>query len=458
MSATGPSHKPSHMPIPSCDNRRRMVHITLRVLRRSILLFVLALLPACVTEKPRSRGISVPPDASPQDVAAARAASNNQPIELPKGPVAAPVTGATTNSRIQAELIPLGSIPYDGLVLPLSSPSGRFLATHENESPTWPTLLAADDASVPSTTRISIFSLAEKSLQPVAPVEPLPSGLILGRAADDEGFLVEAPQPDASRWIGKVSWASARLTWLVRSNHVNAHAVLLPGNLLLFTRRDIAGVHSALVLRRPDATESTIDNPAFAFAFPIATQDPSLVYALGLGESSISILAVRLISESGMPRLASISARRELAPSADLALAYQIASPVQSTATLRAPSAPPIAEPVALFVPTLNRMAVFDPATSELLPLVPNSIAAVRFQNASSSGYFCTTPQSLSFTPEPRRMDTSEQQRRNDAKVIQTPFVPRATTQRDRPILLLGPSKSDPTRLQLIALCPASAP
>lgn len=428
-------------------------------LRASVpLCLLLLLLPACVTEKPRARGISVPPSASPADVAAARAASNNQPIELPKGPVAAPVTGATTNSRVQAELFPLGSIPYDALVLPLASPSGRFLATHENESPTWPTLLAADDACVPTGTRLSIFSLSDKGIVPVAPVEPLPTGLTLGRASDDEGFLVEAPQPDASRWIAKVSWTSARLTWLVRSNHVNAHAVLLPDNTLLYTRRDIAGVHSALVLRRPDGTESVLDNPAFAFAFPIATQDPSLVYALGLGESSISILAVRLISESGIQRLGSITARRELAPSADLALAYQIASPVQSTATLRAPSAPPVAEPVALFVPTLNRMAVFDPATSELLPLVPNSIAAVRFHNASTSGYFCTTPQSLTFTPEPRRMDTSEQQRRNDAKIIQTPFVPRATTDKDRPILLLGPSKSDPTRLQLIALSPSSAP
>jgi hypothetical protein len=430
-----------------------------RLLRFAICPWLFALcLSACVTEKPRSRGISVPPNASPADVAAARQASNNQPLELPKGPVASPVTGATTNSRVQAELLPLGSIPYDALVLPISSPSGRFLATHENEAPTWPTLLAADDACVPTSTRLSIFALSDTGLEPVAPVEPLPPGLILGRAADDEGFLVEAPQPDASRWIAKVSWVSARLTWLVRSNHVNAHAVLLPDNTILYTRRAIAGLHSALVLRRPDGAESVVDNPAFAFAFPIATRDPSLVYALGLGESSISILAVRLISESGILRLGSITARRELAPSADLALAYQIASPVQSTATLRSPTAPPSPEPPAIFVPSLNRMAVFDPATSELLPLVPNSIAAVRFHSASASGYFCTTPHSLTFTPEPRRMDTSEQQRRNDAKIIQTPFVPRATTDPNRPILLLGPSKSDPTRLQLVALRPSSAP
>lgn len=414
-------------------------------------------LSACVTQKPHTRGMAVPSNASPQDVAAAREASNNQPIELPKGPVASPVSGATTNSRIQAQLLPLGSIPYDGLVLPLSSPNARFLATHENEPPSWPTLLAADESSVPVNTHISIFSLGEKGLQPVAPVEPLPSGLLLGRAADDDGFLVEAPQPDASRWIGKVSWVSARLTWLVRSSHINAHAVLLPGNLLLFTRRDIAGVHSALVLRRPDASESILDNPAFAFAFPIATQDSTLVYALGLGESSISILAVRLISESGTPRLGSVSARRELAKSTDLALAYQIASSVQCTSTLRTPSAPLYQEPAAIFAPVLSRMAVFDPAASELLPLVPGSIAAVHYQNEATSGYFCTTQQSLVFTPEPRRVDTSDQQRRNDAKIIQTPFVPRATTDKQRPILLFGPTKSDPTHLQLIALNPGTS-
>ena len=49
--------------------------------------------------------------------------------------------------------------------------------------------------------------------------------------------------------------------------------------------------------------------PVVAFAFPIATQDPSLVYTLGLGESSISILAVRLISESGSPRCGETAAR-----------------------------------------------------------------------------------------------------------------------------------------------------
>ncbi|MCH6551973.1 MAG: hypothetical protein IH804_08170 [Planctomycetes bacterium] len=42
----------------------------------------------------------------------------------------------TRSTRVRAGLRPLGSVPYDNLVLPIVSPNGRYLATDTSAPPT----------------------------------------------------------------------------------------------------------------------------------------------------------------------------------------------------------------------------------------------------------------------------------------------------------------------------------
>src|SRR5438105_2598111 len=103
-------------------------------------------LHGCVTERPR-RGPAAPPGTA----------------QLPPGPVAAPVLDATSNSSVSVAVLPLGSVAYDGQVLPQLSPDGRFAAVEEGEAPTWPTLLAQPGARPALRTTIAAYDLSGAS-------------------------------------------------------------------------------------------------------------------------------------------------------------------------------------------------------------------------------------------------------------------------------------------------------
>src|SRR5687767_12585942 len=78
---------------------------------------------------------------------------------LPGQPVARPLAGAVTNTRITVGVRPIGSVPYDGVVLPLVSPDGKLLAVEQGTAPGWPALLATDDAVLPLATTLAVYDL-----------------------------------------------------------------------------------------------------------------------------------------------------------------------------------------------------------------------------------------------------------------------------------------------------------
>ncbi|PKL33850.1 MAG: hypothetical protein CVV40_00310, partial [Planctomycetes bacterium HGW-Planctomycetes-2] len=160
----------------------------------------------CVVEPgaPTSRGVPYRP--APSERAPPRGA-RSAPARPPDGPIATPATGAASvTTSVRVEVLPLGVVPFDGQTLPIVSPDGRFLAVQIGEAPAWPTILAAPGAAIPLAARIEIYSLAGAAPKRIEPATPLTPGLILTRACDDGGFLVEAPRPDGSRWIGRIPW------------------------------------------------------------------------------------------------------------------------------------------------------------------------------------------------------------------------------------------------------------
>lgn len=380
---------------------------------------------------------------------------------LPEGPIAVPAKAISTNSRVVMGVAPMGTIPYDGQVLPLTSPDGHFCATQQGQAPTWATLVAAPDAEIPTSSSIAVYDLTTAPPKLIPQAQPQETGLMLGRSADHQGYLVESMRPDGSRWIGKASWLSGQIDWLVRGPDVCAHGVLTVTGDLVFTRRPITGAIAELVVRTPAgvfANRSEGDRP---YAMPMTANDPNTIYALALTPSGIELQAIGWKPQaSGSSKLGGVLARRVLCANNDAWAAYQIAAPIQGPFPRRGESAQAASEPLVIYNPPMSRMAVFDVRSGSLLPLATNSIAAIRWEMASRAGYLCTTPKGLVFTPEPKPGSAAGDSSAVDVRVLADPYVPRRTIDADRPALLFGPVRTDPGSLEVIgvAAVPEEAP
>lgn len=397
-------------------------------------------------------------------------------VELPAGPVARPAETRATVSRVRVEVAPLGAIEYDGQVLPLVSPDGRFIVAQVGLAPTWETQLAAPGATVPLATRIKVYELpsVEDARRgrvvgptPVSYPEPLEHGLLLGRGCDQSGFLVESPRADGSRWIGKVEWVSGRVTWLVRDDRVSAHATLTAGGDLAFIRRGVSSAVADLVVQsggRESVARATdlAGEAEAAFTFPMAGADPDVLYALLHSSGGIELVALRLERSGGdmnAPRvIGPVIARQHLTDSTGLGIANQVAAPVQPA--LPGDGPPADVHPLAIMHPAFGRMAEFDLRTASFNLLPDRSIAAARIASGSDErpvpgGWFVTTPDGLVFSAD--RAEADPRAPRNDARVLADPVVPRATLDPVRQVVLLGPDLRDPLRLTVSVMRVADA-
>lgn len=299
-----------------------------------------SLLTGCVVEQkvPRGNaGVPVRPgSAQPTRTNinnGSRAAAN---AELPNGPVASPADSRSLNTSVRVEVLPVGSVTYDGSVLPLVSPDGRYLASRQGASADWDTLAATPDATVPFGSYIETYQImlpsensGNASVVRVEHSSDQPDGLLLGRGCNMHGFLVESPRVDGARWIGLCNWATGHIDWLVAGDAVNAHAVFTVDCKLLFTRRPIDGsVGASLVLRALDGsgTEEIVEPPAgMSFAMPMTTPDNAMLYSLLVGDS-LEVVGVSRARRGGVEstdyRLGRVVSRKSMSTRSSLVYAY----------------------------------------------------------------------------------------------------------------------------------------
>ncbi|MGP1347840.1 MAG: hypothetical protein ACTS3F_14380 [Phycisphaerales bacterium] len=392
---------------------------------------------------------------------------------ITQGPVARPATEASTvRSAVRIAVQPIGMIDFDAQVLPLISPNARNIASQTGEPPDWPTILAQPGASIPRT-QIVAHQLPEPDAPDLRPQRinwPQDTrGLLLSRSADTRGVLVESPRADGSRWIGLLAWATGEIDWLVTTQQVNAHAVLV-GNTLAWCRRDIADNRWTIVCRDTETGRETTVNASASLVFPIITPDERTLIALALEPERLTAHLHTIDRNNARFRITGSRARIDLGPIGDgLIRAYQATQPaqiLQPPSRVTARGAPATNTPAAaefpgdlalIFHPGLAAMVIIDTTNARLTTLAPRSIAGAWSLNPDGGapiGAFVAVPEGLVhqhlLTPARARgiRDAAP-----PSRILSEPFVPRLIIgQPDRQYLLLGPAPRQPNRLTLMGM------
>ena len=386
----------------------------------------------------------------------------------------------------------LGSVPFDGLTLPLTSPGGRFLAAQHGPTPGWPAILAEptpEGSQVPVQLRISAYALASNpanSLTPIHWPRPLPRGLLLGRSCDDAGFLVESTRAPseasgqsiegpAARWIGKVDWLSGELAWLVGPTDPGAIACFAsfgPSGELAFCRAAAPGKPFDLVVRTDPAdaaTESILHAPPNAtLACPTFSADRARVYVFLIANdpgARLTLLAVDL-GAPGSANDLSIVARAELNVSPSIPAAFQSVLALQTPWPLNPHVGPAsfLESGLAFVSLETGSMAWFDPRTSTILPLARGTLGAAPLNSASPAGLFLGAARELVYQPLLPRADSSlgPETFGPEAAVLAGAFLPRLTSGgvagQARFILLSPPLPDASALIGVFELSPIAAP
>ena len=422
----------------------------------AVLLSLPVLVAGCVVDEGRTRDL--------------RDRRASEPPGLPEDPVARPVLGGTSVSRVTVSVDAFGSVAYDGLSVPLVSPDGQFIAAQDAPAPPREQRLAID---VPRPSRTGSYATVSISpltsgiggVQSRVEVFDLDAPVLLGRDTSPEGVLVESPRPDGSRWIGIAQWSEERaaIRWLVRGKTVAAHAVFADAGAILYSQRSGRGSRFTLVHRGRDGQERALALPDADLVFPLVAPDQRHATCLAVGDDgAITLLLIDLTTGGGTApgnELGAIVRRFDLASSGGIDGAAQIVAASQSAVhglsgsdALSGTSATPTESALGpiFFHPGMDRCAAIDASRRTLVALAPKSVAAV---NAGDGRALCSTPDGLVlWTPGPQAG------RGTETRVLSEDYLPRRTASVERPFVLLAPTRRSATSLMAFGMAPTAAP
>ncbi len=339
---------------------------------------------ACSTGKPNLR---------PNSESAAKLASSTRPIE-------------STQVHVRFQFSAIRTVAYDGFTLPLVSPDGCAAAVQTSSSVDWQTLLASVEGGVPDAGRISIAPLCGSQTDLLLEVPR--NDLLLGRSADAEGFLVESPQLDGSRWIGRVSWQGGNPLWIVEDESVNAFAVLGPNGELAWCHRERHASRFALKVRRGDVTEEIPAPDGGAWLSPSFSSDGRFLFALRLRDGVLAVCAFPTLPEISRSPVTSI----DLSWRADERMAYQALVPLRTRGFGVDPR-------LTFFHPRFNRMAIWNPVTNRVALASAQSTALLQVSPTS-----VLTSASDRLLLEPAPIDGSSTDAKRTTTIVESLWIP----------------------------------
>jgi hypothetical protein len=267
----------------------------------------------------------------------------------------------TRDSIVRLSIDPLPAISTDGFVLPLCSPDGTALAWQVRSNADWPTLLAQPDATRDL--------LGELRCRRGDACWTVPEPALLGRMAVADGFLVEAPRPDGSRWIGVAPWNDATPRWIVQDSAVNAFAALGPRGELAWSRREVGAREFGLVVLRPEGRLDWPRREGESWLMPVVTDEGIYAIALRDGVLDLAFLPLRAGETITPSQAASALLRKRITLRGTARNAFQCMSACT-------PDAASAAGGLLFFHPDLRRMALWRPTADSMSLLAEGSVSA----------------------------------------------------------------------------------
>lgn len=365
-------------------------------------------------------------------------AQSNEPVDpaiLDQDFTVKPIRKTSTTTRaVAAVKPPIGSVQYDGNLLPLVDPEGQYIAAQEPPMVPWNIIFGRDVPTGPGNTSIVIYQFQPDDIVGVTlkPVRRVRNAGIIGRDCNGRGFLVEKPMDDGSRKIGFVEWESGEVTWLIDDGYVNSFASMNGLEQLTWCRRMAGADGYELVVETDDGGMITYAAPTRGdWLFPVWSSDGYTIFAMRVFEARLG--------EKWQLDIAGFDARGEglrNGPFASRTLILENASRSKAFGTLagfQSPVSPHAPARLAFFHPGTNfgRVCLFDPATEGLQLMAEKTIGGAwdgeGLVLASESNVF--------------RQDASLGARAFE--LIGGPYVVRSTNSPLCPFVLLTPSRKD---------------
>jgi hypothetical protein len=381
------------------------------------------------TEQPPARQTTPGRDASPAPAQqSATGTKDRDPLEP------APSAGAGRVQDVTAAILPLGSVPYDGFSLPLLSADGTRVASQTGVAPDWEAAMAELDSDLPFATTVELFSIDIEHRR-IDRIVVMEGPMLLGRGGDDEGFLVEWPREDGSRWIGKVSWQTGDVDWIISGDDVNAFATIGPEGQLAWSRRTIDGELFELVVRKPNGHEWSLAEDEIQYLYPTWSGHGDGLFLAMLEDGRLDLAHM----VAGDARAARQSTRRKtVATAGSKFLAYQmmIGQPADLAAS------PSSFEQLAFFHPARHRAAIWRPHVRD---------GMVQLQRGSITATLTERGYALVPTDEELLLQSVDDLREWKS-LLKGVLVPRPTPGLPYPYVLLSPSshKVGLTAMQLL--------
>lgn len=395
----------------------------------------------CVTERVApSRGVVVQPRAPGAGGGEASAGGAGVSMQ--------PAAGATTTGALTVAIKPLGAVAYDGQTLPVVSPSGSFVAVQSGTPQGWKAALGLEPMSGGQSVEVYRATDGVLARQPWPGADGAPArldGVMLGRAATNEGVLIEREENDGSRQIALVRFETGEARPLTSGAHVHAQGVLLRDGTLLACRRGMDS--EAFELVQVDAT-----GEARAIALPegrplLPMLAPSqrhagvmLVHARGLD--------VALLSRDATGAWA-FRARVALSASADALAAFQAVAGAEAAPALSVDASSPLADSIVLLHPVQQRAALVHAPSGRMTLLPSGTHAASIVSGAGSAGLALADARALAFAPwgAPTGIAPLGQLGAR-VTIMSGQFVARVLDGADGDVLLVGPSAGSGARVQ----------
>ena len=280
-------------------------------------------------------------------------------------------------------LTALGSIPYDGYTLPVTSESTeeQYVAVQVGE-PVPIDILLASGRGGSTGAGISIYRCSGRGEPEL--VRSHSGGIILGRNSNSEGVLVERSNSDGSRWIGIAPWDGDDVRWIVSNGDVNAHGWIGDDASIAYSRRAVDDQRFEIVVRGVDESAWSVgETLPYSWEYPILAPSGGGLYALRRGDGYADLAWGEATDERSFRD--SLVLHRTSDRVDDLRAWETLGSTTSGSGVRR--------ESVAWFSRELRRLVLWNPRALETKLLPAGSLAACRADG--DDRWFVTKQESL---------------------------------------------------------------